>query len=224
MFHKLIRLTLKLNINKKRTKIIVFFLFSVFFIFACKTITKVMNTISDLENIQFKLGTVEMFSVSNINISNIKSISDVSVSDGLKLTQSFANKSLPTNFTLNVVASNPNKKSNKNPSTLDAIINSFDWILFVDEKETINGKVTTPLTVPSSTQNTIIPVRIGIDLYKFFGDKGYTDIINLALALGGANGSSSRLKLKMKPQISIAGFPLSYPNYITVVDKEFRSK
>lgn len=95
-------------------------------------------------------------------------------------------------------------------------------MLLIDDKETINGKVSTPLTIPSGSQSTTIPVGVGLDLYKFFGDKGYNDIINLALAVGGVNSSAARLKLKMKPTISIAGFPISYPNYITAIDKEFR--
>ena len=48
--------------------------------------------------------------------------------------------------------------------------------------------------------------------------------MNMALAIGGANGSSSRLKLKIKPTVQIAGVSFKYPNYITVVEKEFRSK
>jgi hypothetical protein len=212
------------NKTKKIIKNIAMSLFTALFIFSCSTLTKVMNTMSDLNKIQFKLGNVNNFTISNVNISNIKQASDISITDGLKLTQAVSSRTLPTTFTLNVVASNPNKKSSDNNkySTLDAVISSIDWILLIDDKETINGRVSTPVTIPAGTQTTNIPVSIGLDLFKFFGDKGYNDIINLALAVGGVNGSAARLKLKMKPVVSIAGYPISYPNYITAIDKEFR--
>lgn len=105
-----------------------FVLVTVMILYSCSTISKVMNTISDLDKIQFKLGKVNNLTLNNVNISNIKSISDVSIADGLKLTQAFSSRSLPTNFTLDVLAKNPNTKSatTNNYSTLDAVISNID--------------------------------------------------------------------------------------------------
>jgi hypothetical protein len=207
-------------------KIIALALVIVFSLVGCSTISKVANTIANFKSLQFKLGEVNNFAVSNVNLSKIKNISDVSIADGLALTRAFSNKQLPVNFTLNVVASNPNSNSVKanQKSNFDALISSLDWTLLIDDKNTVNGTITQPITIPTGNQNTIIPVSIGLDLFKFFNDKNYNDIINLALAIGGANGSSSRLKLKIRPTVSIAGFPVSYPDFITVIDKEFRDK
>lgn len=195
-----------------------------FVIAGCSILNSIFNTLSDLQNIQFKLGAVNNFTLNNVNISNKKSITDVSVADVFLLTQAVKNRSMPTNFTLNVLAQNPNTKNVNSNSTLDAVISNFDWILFIDDKETINGRVNTPVTIPSGGRTETIGVGVGLDLMKFFGNKGYDDIINLAMAIGGVNGSSSRLKLNIKPSVSIANIPLSYPKYITVVDKEFRGK
>ena len=199
------------------TALTIFFSFS-----SCNFISQTASMLNDLQHLQFKLGKADNFVVNSVNISKIKSVSDLSISDGVRLTQAVANKSLPVNFTLNILAQNPNSKSTTT-STTDAIINSIDWILFIDDKETVNGRVATPIAVPSGNQTTAIPVSIGLDLVKFFGEKSYADIMNLALAIGGAGGSSSRLKLKMKPTVSIAGFPISYPGHFTVIDKEFSS-
>ena len=213
----------KKNIINKKTILSIVSLMII--VTGCNVINSIMNTVSDLQSIQFKLGSVNNFSMANVSISDKRSISDVSVADVFNLTQAVRNKSLPTNFTLNVLAQNPNTKTaNSKHSSLDAVMSNFDWILFIDDKETINGRVNTPITIPSGGKTENIAIGIGIDLMKFFGNKGYDDIINLALAIGGVNGSSSRLKLKIKPSVSIAGIPISYPNYITVVDKEFRGK
>jgi len=200
-------------------------LFAVFLAFSsCNFINKSVSTLNNLQHLQFKLGSADNFIVNSVNISNIRTVNDLSINDGLRLTQAVANKSLPVSFTLNILANNPNSKSSNSTSSsnFDAIINSIDWILFIDEKETVRGRVSTPIRVPTGTQTTVIPVSIGLDLVKFFGEKNYLDIMNLALAIGGANGSSSRLKLQMKPTVSIAGIPISYPNFINVIDKEFR--
>ena len=57
---------------------------------------------------------------------------------------------------------------------------------------------------------------------KIVGDAGYESIINLALALGGKSGSSSRLTLKIKPTIDTFLGGISMPGEIDVIDKEFR--
>ena len=209
--------------QNKHSRIKFFALLAIFLVFSsCNFINKSVSTLNNLQHLQFKLGSADNFIVNSVNISNIRTVSDLSINDGLRLTQAVANKSLPVSFTLNILVNNPNSNSNNNSTNYTAIINSIDWILFIDEKETVRGRVSTPIKVPAGTQTTVIPVSIGLDLVKFFGEKNYLDIMNLVLAIGGANGSSSRLKLQMKPTVSIAGIPISYPNFINVIDKEFR--
>lgn len=183
----------------------------------------VLGELSDIRNVQFKLGKANNFTLSTINISKLRSVSDVSVTDGLLLANAIRQKQLPTSFTLELIASNPNSKTQpKTNKSLEALVSSIAWVLYIDNKETVQGQVTTPMKIPTSSSPTIIPIAIGLDLFKFFGDKGYESIINLALAVGGVDGTTSRLQLKIRPTISIAGFPIEYPDYITVVNTEFR--
>jgi hypothetical protein len=66
--------------------------------------------------------------------------------------------------------------------------------LFLDDKETINGNIPHSIEIPGVGQEKTIPIEMSLDLYKFFKDQGYESILNLALALGGVSGSSSRIK------------------------------
>ncbi len=207
----------------KVTKYIILFCCAISFTLSgCSTIKSVGSAVSSLSSVKFKLGTVNNFKINTVSISNISSVKDISVTDALKLTQSVANKQFPVQFTLNVLASNPNASTKT--TIADAIISNFEWKLFIDDIETIQGNVSSPVKIPAGKATSTIPLTMQLDLYKFFGNKGYENLINLALALGGASGSSSRLKLKAKPTITIAGLPITYPNYITVVDTEFRDK
>jgi len=62
---------------------------------------------------------------------------------------------------------------------------------------------------------------MGLDLYNFFGNKGYDGIVNLALAIGGVQGSAARLKLDAQPTVSTPLGAITYPSRITIIDKNF---
>ena len=234
----------------------------------CSLIKSITNEISNFAKLQFKLDNVNNFTLNNVKLSNLSTMSDISATDILALTKAVANKQLPVTFTLNVLASNPNnttttttgtsvntttkaatakaKTTGSNTNTTstststtntgtkttskgsglnyDAVIEGLDWILYIDNVKTVSGKVTTPVTVPTGNSSTIIPVNINLDLYEFFGNQGLNNLINLALSIGGVSGSASKLQLKAKPTVKIAGVPISYPSYITVVNTEFRDK
>jgi hypothetical protein len=63
---------------------------------------------------------------------------------------------------------------------------------------------------------------MNFDLLEFFRNAGYDNLLNLALALGGRNGSASRITLKVKPTVETFLGPITYPGEFDVIDKEFR--
>ena len=188
-------------------------------IFSCAAVREVSQALSNLKNLQFKLESVQGFSVAGVQVNGKSQISDFSLTDGLKLTQAFGSQSLPADFLLNVAARNPNDGSNGNmKSTMT--LTKLDWILYIDNVQTISGIMDKPFEIPGNGQSTIIPVRVSLDLFKFFRDKGYDGIVNIALSLGGVKSSPSRLRLDCKPTVQSPFGPIS-SGYITVVDKQF---
>jgi hypothetical protein len=192
--------------------------FATLFLGSCKTLNQFADSLNNLQRLEFKLDNVNNFSLAGVNLSNIKSVSDISIMDGIKLTKAFSDKKLPAQFVLNVDAKNPNdgKGGSKQSS---ATLSSFDWKLFIDDKETIAGNINKEFVIPGTGSSETIPLVMNIDLYQFFGNKGYEDIINLALAIGGQNGSAARLKLDAKPTVKTPLGNINYPNRITIVDK-----
>ena len=89
-----------------------------------------------------------------------------------------------------------------------ATLTSFAWNLRLDDTPTISGDIAEPISIPGTGQQAMIPLRMNLDLYGFFKDKGYEKILDLALALGGANGSASRVTLRAKPTIRTEFGPL----------------
>jgi hypothetical protein len=180
----------------------------------------VYQTMVNLSRLQFKLGEVNNFTMSGINISNKKSLNDFNPMEILNLTQAVASGKLPATFTLNVEAKNPNDGTGGYPKT-NAILKEFPWRLEVDNVETISGNIGSAVTVPGTGEIQNIPLTMNIDLIEFFGNRGYNNLINLALALGGQQGSSSKLALFATPTVTSPIGDIKYPGEIKIVEQTF---
>jgi hypothetical protein len=174
----------------------------------------------NLSRLKFKLGAVNNFTISEINFSNKKSLSDFNPVELLKLTSVFSSGKLPASFTLNIEAKNPNDGTGGYPKT-DATLKSFPWRLEIDEVETISGNIGAPVSVPGTGEITNIPLTINIDLIEFFGNKGFDNLLNLALALGGQQGSSAKLSLFATPTVSSPFGDIKYPGELKIVNQSF---
>jgi hypothetical protein len=198
-----------------------FILVSGFTYQSCNVVKDITNTLAEIGKLKFKIDNIANMNVAGINISNKRTLSDVSTGDILKLTSAFATKNFPANFTLNVLAQNPNDGTNGKKST-NAFIQSLDYRLILDDVNTISGDINNEISVPGNGESTMIPLGMGLDLYKFFGNKGYESIVNLALAIGGVSGTPAKVKLDIKPTVRTAIGPMTYPGRITVVSQEWR--
>lgn len=204
------------------------FAFGLFAFAGCKSLQQFASELQNAQRLKFRLGAVNNFRLAGINLSNKSSIKDVSVSDALKLTNAFATKKFPAEFILNVDALNPNNGMANTQGTTTtgsvAKLTGFEWRLLIDDVPTISGSLAAPVTIPGNGQTVAIPLAVSMDMFEFFGNQGYDRIANLALAIGGKSGSSSRLKLDARPTVTIGSIPITYPGRITIVNTEFRDK
>ncbi len=201
-------------------KLVILFFVSISFIqFGCSGL---YDAIVNIQRLQFKLDRVTGMSVAGVGFSNIASLSNLGLVDAANLLANFSQGKLPVNFTLNVLAKNPNDGTGGTKNT-SAVIKNLAWRLFLDDKETINGNIG-GITVPGVGQATNIPIGMSLDLIQFFKNTGYESLMNLALALGGKNGSAARVTLKATPTVSTALGDITYPGEISIIDKEFRGQ
>ncbi len=207
--------------TKRITVIKAIFLASVFIFQSCASLTDLTSSLARLQRLQFKLGTVEGFLLAGIPLSQKASLSDFTVQDGLKLARLFGSKKLPVEFTLNVVAINPNDGSSGKVKTT-ATLSGLAARLLIDGQPTVYGDIDRPVEIPGSGQETTIPLRLTLDLYEFFGNQGLERLLQLALSIGGQNGSSSRLALDIQPRVMTPLGEIKYPDRLIIIDKEFR--
>ena len=191
--------------------------------FACAQLNQISDTLTNLQRLQFKLGTVHGFRLAGVDISTKASANDFSpIGDGLKLLDAFRSRKLPADFVLDLQVRNPNDGS-PGRSAVPATLAGLEFRLLIDDQPTITGMLDREVEIPATGTETTVPIRISLDLYEFFGSRGYDKLIELALAIGGKNGSASRLKLDAKPTVRTKFGLMSYPGRITIVDREFRN-
>lgn len=187
---------------------------------SCNVLQQAASVFANLQRCQFKLAGISDFNLAGIPLSGKTSIT---VQDGLKLLPAFQNKQFPASFNVNVAAINPND-STGGTTKATATLTSFAWTLLIDSTVTIGGNIANPITIPGTGQQVIIPLQMNLDLYRFFKDRGYQNLLNLALALGGANPNTGRVMLRAKPTVRTDYGDITYPGEITIIDKEFRSQ
>jgi hypothetical protein len=187
----------------------------------CATLGEIARSLTNLQRLKFRLEGIGDFSLAGIGINEKSQLRDFSFTDGIQLLAAFRSKRLPARFLLNVEARNPNDGSGGSTKTISTLTR-FDWRLLIDDQPTISGGIDKPLEIPGSGKSTIIPLRLELDLYEFFGNHGYDDLLNLALALGGQRGDISRVALDAQPSVSTPIGDITYPEHITIVSKEFR--
>jgi len=197
-------------------------LLTILFVFhGCATIGDITSSMVNLQKLQFKLDSVQEFSLAGITLSNKSSLKDFTVQEGIKLSQLLNSKKFPVEFTLNILAINPNDGSGNKIKTT-ATLSGLDARLLIDGQPTVYGDLTSPIEIPGTGEEIIIPLRMSLDLYEFFSNQGPEKLLELALAIGGKNGSTSRLALDVQPRVTTPFGEIKYPGRITIVDKEFR--
>jgi hypothetical protein len=187
---------------------------------SCETLDQITRTLMSLRRLQFRLDGVHDFSLLGINFAGKSALTEFSAADGLELFQGFRSKRLPAELTLDILVQNPNDGTGGSTKTTSTLT-SLESRLLIDGKPTVYGNIDKPIEVPGTGQAVTIPVRMSIDLFEFFGQQGYEDIINLALAIGGKRRDVSRISLDAQPKVSTPFGEIVYPGRITIASKEF---
>lgn len=180
----------------------------------------ILKTFENISRLKYKIHSGADYKLLGINIGNKKSLNDFSSVEMLKLSAGILKGNLPLTFLLNIEAKNPNDGTGGYPAT-DVTLESFPYRFFLNEKEIISGNIEKPVTVPGKGESTLITLNIEFDIAKSFKEKNLDDILSLLLNIGGINGSTSNIKLMVKPVIGTMIGNINYPEEITIVDKTF---
>jgi hypothetical protein len=188
---------------------------------SCATLSEMASALTNLQRVRFKIGGVREFRLLGLDVSAKSKLSDLGAADLLKVAQSYAARKLPVSFVLDVLAVNPNDGSGGTAKTVSTLT-SLECRLLIDGQPTITGNVDSPVEIPGTGQESVIPMRLSLDLFEFFSNQRYEDLVGLALAIGGRGGSAARLALDAQPTVSTPLGPMTYPGRVTIVSTDFR--
>ncbi|MCF8388373.1 MAG: hypothetical protein K9G58_00045 [Bacteroidales bacterium] len=195
-----------ISLSSKNTKILLVLLM-IFSLHACDVLQQAQQMYT-LSKCDFRLSTIENIRLSGVNVQNKDQFSDLSLSDITQLTMAFVNKEMPLDFRLNIETKNPNQQT--------AALNKLDWILFIDDIEMTKGTTNQRIEIPPNGGINDLPLNINVDLFNVLSGESKDAIINFGLNLAGQGNQPTRVKVKAKPTVIVAGRSIDYPGYITI--------
>ena len=149
----------------------------------------------NLINCKFSLANISDITWAGINLSNIKSVSDLQWSDLQMALQAIKNKDFKIGCNVNVNAKNDTEK----PAKLCA----FDYDLLLEGSSIAQGSSAERTTIINPQSTTRIPVPLSMDLVSIFRNGDTKNVINLARNLTDyGNGQESNVKVKFTPYIN----------------------
>lgn len=182
-----------------------------------------LKDLSSMRNVEFRIGSISSVNIGGVPVLNKRKVTDFSVSETMSIAGKVAQQSLPLSLTVNLEARNPNEAGeNSISNNAIATLQSLEWRLLIDDVPTIEGVVKGPIYLPAGGTTISIPISTEVELFSFFGERGYSGMAKLAFALANSGESTVSVKLDAKPMIQTFLGTMSYPGRITIIEKEFK--
>ena len=167
-----------------------------------------LKEISTLGKCEFRVTTLEDPEIAGVDISNIRSFTDLNFVDMGIISSSFLRGDLPLSFTLNVEVRNPNPAM--------AALNGLEYLAFIDDVEVARGQLDRRIEIPANGGITTIPLRLSTDLIDILNKDSRQALVNFGLNLADAGNRPTRVSIKVKPTILVGAMEINYPGYFTV--------
>lgn len=162
-----------------------------------------------LRQVAFAIDGVSTGRLAGVDLSRIRSASDIGTRDAARLAAALADENLPLEFTVNLRAENPAE----NQTTARMV--KFAWTLLLDDRETIDGVVDREVVLPPGDPQ-IIPIAMRLNLVEFF-DGNASELLKLALRFAGVDADAAEVKLRAVPTVETPLGPIQYPAVITIL-------
>lgn len=186
----------------KYLRIILVFILLAATVTSCKTLMSYVNVVK----CDFRMESVTDTKLAGMNIQSVRSFSDLNFLQVGNLTKAYLGGNIPLELLLNI--------EGKNPNTSEATMASFDWIVFIDEIQMVSGTNDQEYQIPANGGSQIIPLKISVNLLEVLNNETKNALLNFAFNLADASNKPTRIDLKIKPTVNVAGIPITYPGYI----------
>jgi hypothetical protein len=174
----------------------------------CSTLAKQFGELTAFTRCQFRLASVSDVSLLGIPLKGKTRVADFNLLDAAKLQRALAGGSLPLKLTLEVEVKNPNASK--------ASLSGMEWTLLLDGGQFAKGRMEKPVTVPPNGGVRPLPLSVTVDLNQTLSGRNFDSMLNLALNIAGEGSKPTRLTMKVKPSVTVAGQGIPYPGTLSV--------
>jgi len=158
---------------------------------ACASLQQTIN----LSSVKFTFDHVSSVRVAGIDLMHVGSVEELNVFQVARATLALAREELPLDMTVHLKTENPVV------NRIAATLVSMDWTLMLDGRETISGTLNERITLAAGETQTI-PLRLRLNMFRFFNEKNALDMLDLALAFAGSDGSVPEgVALRIRPAV-----------------------
>lgn len=163
----------------------------------------------NMANLKYQMSDFANITWAGINLSNIKSVQDISVADVTKATAALLRKDYNMTFTINVLA--------KNSTPEPAALHGFDYQLLLDGRTIVEGsnpKIN--INVPANGGRQIIPIPVRVNVGDVLKQQTLESIVNFAKQMTDyGSGRPSNVAVKFRPYLRVGDSPVKL-SYITL--------
>ncbi len=167
-----------------------------------------MTSLANLANCEYSLKNVSNLAIAGVNVKNLTN-GNITAADVLKLSSALLSKQVPMAMNVNIDV--------KNPTDQNAALTAMDWIMDIDNAQFATGTNNNAYTITKKATTTV-PLNVNTDLYSMFSNGGIESLKNFVKSFSN-DGTSSKVALRIKPSINVAGVQVPMPNYIKLEKK-----
>ena len=178
---------------------------------SCDILTGILtdlSSVANLANCTYDLKNVNNVYIAGVNVKNACN-GNITAADVVKLSAALLSKKVPLSMDVNVNVTNPTEQQ--------ASLTAMDWICEIDGTQFANGNSNTTYNI-SPNRTTTVPLAVNADIYSMFSKDGIESLKKFVNSFSN-DGTSSKVAIKIKPSVNVAGTVVQSPKYITLEKK-----
>ncbi|KHJ39661.1 late embryogenesis abundant protein [Pedobacter glucosidilyticus] len=175
-------------------------------------INKQTRELKALEDCKYHIRSADSVYLAGIAIKDFSTAKDFNLAKYPGIALGLLRKNIPIEGNVNLQITNPTSRQ--------ASINQFEYLIMIKGREIANGFVNQKVSIGAGS-STIIPIALKANIYSLLADdKIRNEIIDF---LNTNKEQKGLVTLKIKPNIVIGNKLIKYPGYISI-DKELSNK
>jgi hypothetical protein len=173
-------------------------------------VNKQISQAKALGDCRYTIASADSVYLAGVDVRQFKKLEDINPARFPRLATGLLTRNVPLDARINLDIVNPTNKL--------AGINQLEYRIMLAGQELFTGFLNQRIEVQPGGGKTTVPVRLNANAYQLFTDPKTRDafgqlVQNLS---GAADTQPSKLTIRIKPTLDLAGKQVNYPGYITI--------